>query len=92
MSKKQKRAYQLDENEDGLVYGDGDAHKKFPFPKGWMGRVVVRQSEVTQVGAGEYVEIPSSVKIMNYETEVYDQLIRTGGFGESKILVLHDPR
>lgn len=92
MSKNQKRAYQLDENEEGLVFGDGDTHKRHPFPKGWMGRVVVRQSDVTQVGAGEYVEIPSSVKVMNYEVDTYDKLVRTGGFGELKILVLHDPR
>ena len=92
MSKKQSRAYQLDENEDGLVFGASDSQKQYPFKKEWMGRVVVRQSEITQVGAGEYVEVPSSVRIMNYESEVYDKLVKTVGFGDLKVLVLHDPR
>ena len=90
--KNHQRAFQLEENEDGKVYGEGDVNKRHPFPKGWMGRVVVRQSQVETLTSGSVVEDPGSVRIMNYETEVYDKMVKTEGFLAYKIQVLHDPR
>lgn len=93
MSKQQKnRAYQLDENDEGLVFGEGDEKKQYPFKKGWMANVVVKQSKVETLGSGAVVEDPSSIRVMNYEVEVYDKLIRTEGFGNLRVQVLHDPR
>lgn len=89
---KLKKAYQLDEAEDGQVYGEFDVNKRHPFQKGWMGRVVVRQVEVTRLASGSIVEDPGTVRIMNYETEVMDTLERTKGFGATKYTILHDPR
>lgn len=89
---KQQKAYQLDEAEDGKVYGELDVKQQHPFPKGWMGRVVVRQVDLANVGNNETVEIPSTIRVMNYETEVMDMLERTKGFGATKYTILHDPR
>lgn len=89
---KQTKAYQLDEAEDGKVYGELDIKKQHPFPKGWMGRVVVRQVEVTKLASGAVVEDPGTVRIMNYETEVMDVLERDRAFGQTKYTILHDPR
>lgn len=89
----QNKAYQLEEAEDGQVYGEFDVKKQHPFPKGWMGRVVVRQVDVQTLNSGSVVEDPATVKVMNYETEVYDNLERKKLFSDNvKMSILHDPR
>lgn len=88
-----KKAYQLEENEDGKVFGELDVNKQHPFPKGWMGRVVVRQSAVEKLASGTIVEDPGSIRIMNYETEVFNRLGKTEFFVyPMKVTILHDPR
>jgi hypothetical protein len=87
------KAYQLDEADDDQVYGEFDEKHLHPFPKGWMGRVVVRQVDVQQLASGSIVEDPGTIKIMNYETEVYNHLVEKKLFGSNvKVSVLHDPR
>lgn len=90
---KRSKAYQLDEAEDDQVYGELDAKHQHPFPKGWMGRVVVRQVEIQKLNSGAIVEDPGTVKLMNYETEVMDHLEKKNLFDSNvKVTILHDPR
>lgn len=87
------KAYQLEESENGEVFGELDVKKQHSFPKGWMGRVVVRQVDVMKAPSGAHVEDPGTVKVMNYETEVFEKLERNKLFDSNiKVTILHDPR
>lgn len=79
-------------NENGLVFGENDTDKKHPFKPEWLQRVVVRQSNIERMSSGTMVEDPSSVRVKPYEIEVFNMLIKTGGFGDLKVIILHDPR
>lgn len=90
MGKRQSITPQL--NEDGMVFGENDTDKLHPFKPEWLQRVVVRQSNVERMSSGTMVEDPSSIRIKPYEVESFNALIKTGGFGDLKVIILHDPR
>lgn len=90
MAKRQSITPEL--NENGMVFGENDKDKLHPFKPEWLQRVVVRQSNVERMSSGTMVEDPSSVRVKPYEAEVFTHLVKTGGFGDLKVIILHDPR
>ena len=86
------RAIQPEVDENGNVFGEFDANKQHPFPPGWLDRVVVRQSNIERLSSGDIVEIPSSVRLINYEVANFNHMIKNELFADLQVKILHDPR
>jgi len=79
-------------NEDGKVFGEFDTEKRYPFPVGWMGMVVVTQYNVETMGSGTKQVDEGTRRTMPYEPAVFSKLVKDGGFEEMQYFILHDPR
>ena len=93
MAQKPLRASQLEQNEDGDVFGKFDANKKHPFKPGWLEMVVVKQEIVETLSSGSVVVDPASIRIMPYDVATFNKLEKIEGFDKNtKVTILHDPR
>jgi len=81
---------QVDEN--GNTFGEFDTDKKYPFPVGWMGSVVVTQYNVFVAPSGQQMIDEGSRRLMPYTPAVFSKLVKDGGFEELQYFILHDPR
>ena len=79
-------------DSNGMTFGEFDTDKKYPFPVGWMGSVVVTQYNVIN-GTNGYIGVDEGTRrIMPYEPASFANLIETQGFGDMQYFILHDPR
>lgn len=79
-------------NEDGQTFGEFDTDKKYPFPVGWMGNVVVTQYIVETMGSGHKQIDEGTRRTMPYEPASFTKLVETQGFNDMQYFILHDPR
>lgn len=77
---------------NGMTFGEFDTDKKYPFPVGWLGMVVVTQYIVETMGSGNKQIDEGTRKTMPYEPAVFTKLVETQGFNEVQYVILHDPR
>ncbi len=79
-------------NEDGTTYGEFDKDKKYPFPVGWMGSVVVTQYNVFNAPSGQAMVDEGSRRLMPYNPDVFTKLEKDKGFEDVQYFILNDPR
>ena len=77
---------------DGKTFGEFDTDKKYPFPVGWMGSVVVTQYNVFNAPSGQPMVDEGSRRLMPYEPAVFTKLVADNGFEDVQYFILHDPR
>lgn len=87
-----RRVAQPEVNESGQTFGEFDTDKKYPFPVGWMGMVVVTQYNVFAAPSGQQMVDEGTRRTMPYEPASFTKLVETKGFNEMQYFILHDPR
>ena len=79
-------------NAEGNTFGEFDTDKKYPFPVGWLGNVVVTQYNVFTAPSGQQMVDEGTRKTMPYEPASFTALVEKQGFGDLSYFILHDPR
>jgi len=91
-SKTRQSQAQPQVNEYGTIFGELDSDKKYPFPIGWMGMVVVTQFNVFAAPSGQQMVDEGTRRTMPYDPAVFTKLIKDKGFNDMQYYILHDPR